>query len=77
MGEINKITSPLANTGLNFGWKCYEGTATYNTTGCLPIGSMTMPFAEYTHAATSGCSITGGYFYTGTTYPNFANKYFL
>lgn len=74
--EINKITSPLP-TGLNFGWRCYEGSAAYNTSGCLPIASMTMPLAEYTHSGTGGCSITGGYVYTGTIYPNFLNKYFF
>lgn len=76
--EIDKITSPLPNTGLNFGWNCFEGTATYPGTGPCPLYTSTVaPFTQYTHAATSGCSITGGYFYTGSTYPNFANKYFF
>jgi len=38
---------------------------------------MVGPFAQYTHSGTSGCSVTGGYAYTGTIYPNFANKYFF
>jgi hypothetical protein len=38
---------------------------------------MIAPFAEYTHAATGGCSITGGYVYTGSVYPNMLNKYFF
>lgn len=75
--EINKVANPLPNTGLNFGWKCYEGSATYSTSGCPALSTMTQPVAEYTHTATGGCSITGGYFYTGTTYPNFQNKYFF
>ncbi len=75
--EINRITNPLPNTGLNFGWRCYEGTAAYNTSGCEAIGTMTMPLTQYTHTATGGCSITGGYFYTGSLYPNFQNKYFF
>jgi glucose/arabinose dehydrogenase len=75
--EINKVANPFPNTGLNFGWKCYEGSATYNTSGCPALSTMTQPVAEYTHTATGGCSITGGYFYTGTTYPNFQNKYFF
>lgn len=72
--EINKITAPLPN-GLNFGWKCFEGNTTYST--CTGTSSMTMPFTQYTHAATGGCSITGGYVYTGSLYPNFLNKYFF
>ncbi|WP_395067375.1 PQQ-dependent sugar dehydrogenase [Flavobacterium sp.] len=73
--EIDKVTNPLP-TGLNFGWRCYEGNATYNTTGCASMTTMTFPIAQYSHSG-GGCSITGGYFYTGTMYPNFQNKYFF
>jgi hypothetical protein len=38
------------------------------------MGTMTFPVTQYDHS--TGCSITGGYFYTGSMYPNFANKYF-
>jgi glucose/arabinose dehydrogenase len=72
--EINKIASPLPNTGLNFGWRCYEGNAAYLTSGCEPMNTMTFPLAQYNNAG-SRCSITGGYVYTGTTYPNLQNKY--
>lgn len=72
--EINNIQTPLP-VGLNFGWRCYEGNVAYITSGCAPIGTMTMPVAQYTHA--NGCSITGGYEYTGSLYPAFANKYFF
>lgn len=72
MEEINKIASPLP-VGLNFGWRCYEGTVPFNTSGCASIGTMTMPFSQYTHS--DGCSVTGGYVYTGTLYPNLLNKY--
>ena len=72
--EINKVSSPMPNTGLNFGWKCYEGNATYNTSGCIAASGLTFPLAQYTHA-NSACSITGGYVYTGTLYPNLLGKY--
>ena len=74
--EIDKVVSPLPNTGLNFGWRCYEGNSTYNTTGCAASSTMTFPFTQYSRSG-GACSITGGYFYTGTTYPNFQNKYFF
>jgi hypothetical protein len=73
--ELNKIASPLPNTGLNFGWKCYEGNETYNTTGCNPANTMTFPFYQYPLYSNGTCSITGGYLYTGSTYPNLQNKY--
>lgn len=71
--EINKASGTAS--GLNYGWRCYEGNSVYNTSGCAASSTMTYPFVQYTHAATSGCSITGGYVYTGTTYPNLQNKY--
>lgn len=76
--EINKIANPLPNTGLNFGWRCYEGNLTYDTSSgtCPPYASTVAPVTQYGHGS-SRCSITGGYFYTGSTYPNFANKYFF
>ena len=58
--EINKILSPLPNTGLNFGWRCYEGNVAYNTTGCVPLASMTAPIAVV-NQNTGACSSTGGY----------------
>ena len=76
--EIDKIPSPLPNTGLNFGWRCYEGNLTYDITSgtCPPYASTVAPITQYGHGS-GRCSITGGYFYTGSTYPNFANKYFF
>lgn len=76
--EINKIPSPLPNTGLNFGWRCYEGNTTYDISSgtCPTYASTVAPITQYGHGS-SRCSITGGYFYTGSLYPNFANKYFF
>ncbi len=71
--EVNKVPAPLP-TGLNFGWRCYEGNSAYNTSGCAAMSTMVFPVTQYDHS--TGCSITGGYFYTGSMYPNFANKYF-
>lgn len=73
--EINKVPSPLT-PGLNFGWRCYEGNTAYNTAGCPAIGTFTMPLAQYTHSS-GACSVTGGYVYTGSIYPNFSNQYFF
>lgn len=36
------------NNGPNFGWRCYEGTAAYNTTGCQPM-------ANYVNPSTNTC----------------------
>jgi glucose/arabinose dehydrogenase len=73
--EINKTSFPLPNTGLNYGWKCYEGTIVYNNSGCPIFSNTIAPFTDYVYGSNDRCSITGGYFYTGSMYPNFANKY--
>ncbi|HEY0047428.1 MAG TPA: PQQ-dependent sugar dehydrogenase [Flavobacterium sp.] len=72
--EINHIENPLT-PGLNFGWRCYEGNEPFNTSGCPSASTLTMPTESYTHSATGGCSITGGYEYTGVLYPNLQGKY--
>jgi glucose/arabinose dehydrogenase len=75
--EINKVSA--TNTGLNFGWKCYEGNDVYSTSNCpVPGAIYTFPFVQYSSAGGSGnCSVTGGYVYRGTAYPNFQGKYFF
>lgn len=74
--EIDKVSSPLPNTGLNFGWRCFEGTSSNISSGCPAFSSTVAPFTQY-NQTTARCSITGGYFYSGSTYPNFADKYFF
>lgn len=75
--EINRVNS--TNSGLNYGWRCYEGNATYNTTGCPSSSTMTFPIAEYSHNNSGNfkCSITGGYVYRGTLQPSLVGKYFF
>jgi glucose/arabinose dehydrogenase len=73
--EINKVASPLP-TNLNFGWKCKEGNSTF-ATGCAGL-TLTAPIAAIAHSGGAGdgsCSITGGYVYTGSQYPNLSGKY--
>jgi len=72
--EIDRATSDAA--GLNYGWRCYEGSQTYNTTsGCPDPSELTFPVAEYTHSG-GNCSITGGYVYRGTIYSDIYGLYF-
>lgn len=73
--EINKV-SPTAS-GLNYGWKCYEGNAIFESSQCSLVEMYTMPVAQYANQDSPRCSITGGYVYTGSNYPNMLNKYFF
>src|SRR5690606_7013799 len=73
--EINHVQSD--NAGLNFGWGCYEGkNITSDTLVCVDSTTMTFPLAYYEHHGFRG-SITGGYVYRGSLYPNLVGKYFF
>ena len=75
--EIN-LVSPTA-AGLNYGWRCYEGTIeseVFDAGECPAMGTLTFPVAEYAHNA-GRCSITGGYRYRGSEFPNFSGTYFF
>ena len=71
--EINR--APAGVSGQNYGWRCYEGTQEYNTSGCPNQSELTFPMAEYSHSG-GNCSITGGYVYRGEIYENFLGVYF-
>jgi len=62
--------------GNNYGWRCYEGNAPYNTTGCQPASSYDAPVHVISHTG-GPCSITGGYVYRGAQYANWFGKYFF
>ena len=57
--EIN-----LVKKGDNLGWRCFEGTSVFNSSGCSSIQAVE-PVAKYTHSQ-GRCSITGGYVYRGS-----------
>jgi glucose/arabinose dehydrogenase len=60
--------------GQNYGWRCYEGNAAYNTSGCGPASNYTFPVQVYDH--NGNCSVTGGHVYRGTLFPNMQGVYF-
>lgn len=60
--------------GENYGWRCYEGDAEFNSSGCsADANDFVFPVHAYNHAL--GCSVTGGYVYRGTQYPSLTGKY--
>lgn len=71
--EINRVS--ISEGGLNYGWRCYEGSQPFNTENCPPESELTFPIAEYSHA--NGCSISGGYVYRGSVYTDIAGFYFF
>ncbi len=59
--------------GENYGWRCYEGFEPFNLEDCPAEDAFTFPAHAYAHNL--GCSVTGGYVYRGTRYPNIYGHY--
>jgi glucose/arabinose dehydrogenase len=62
-----------SNGGENYGWRCYEGNHSYNTSGCDSSSTMEFPVWEYS----SGCSVIGGCIYRGAAIPSLDGTYFF
>ena len=76
--EINKVDG-AGTPGDNYGWRCFEGSMSFNSSGNCPPGGINntiAPVAEYDHSG-GKCSITGGYIYRGTSNIDFVGKYFF
>ena len=70
--EIN-FRAAAATSGTNYGWRCYEGNATFNSSGCTGTNYI-FPVHAYT-TQNPAASITGGVVYRGTTYPALQGTY--
>jgi glucose/arabinose dehydrogenase len=64
----------LIGSGLNYGWRCYEGPAAYNLSGCGPASWYTFPIKSYSRSSPH-CSVTGGYIYRGSRRPDLVGRY--
>lgn len=70
--EVNRV--PYTDAGLNYGWRCYEGNAPYDTSGCPDMSEMTFPVADFP-IPPCFCNVVGGYVYRGTMYTDIAGVY--
>jgi glucose/arabinose dehydrogenase len=61
--------------GENYGWRLMEGSLCFNPVTDCNDGSLTLPVIEYDHSS-GDCSITGGYRYRGSMYPDLEGIYF-
>ncbi len=72
--EIN-LQRASSGGGENWGWRCYEGNAPYNTADCSPAAAYDAPVFTYAHP--SGFSVTGGFVYRGMEDYNLQGHYLL
>ena len=75
VGQNEREEINIIENGGNYGWPIMEGIECFNTDSCDQSG-LTLPVADYTHAATDGCSVTGGFVYRGQQFPEFYGHYF-
>jgi len=72
--EINfRAASSLC--GANYGWRCYEGNATFNTTNCAAASNYVFPAYAYP-TQNPAASVTGGVVYRGKEYASLKGCYF-
>lgn len=76
-GVWEEINFEPANSGggFNYGWRCYEGNATYNTSGCAGASAYEAPIHDYSHNGFTHCSVTGGFVYRGCDNPDLYGHY--
>jgi glucose/arabinose dehydrogenase len=63
--------------GLNYGWRCYEGSHAYENTGCGNISEYVMPLHDYAGYNSNGVggSVLGGFVYRGTQFQSLQGWY--
>lgn len=60
--------------GANYGWNIMEGTHCFSPSTNCDSTDLVLPITEYGHDV--GCSVTGGYVYRGSNFPQMAGAYF-
>ncbi len=58
----------------NYGWRCYEGLNSYNSTGCGPASNYVFPVRAYPTQNPSA-AVTGGVVYRGSIFPGMQGYY--
>ncbi|MEO0787681.1 MAG: PQQ-dependent sugar dehydrogenase [Bacteroidota bacterium] len=75
--EINRVDATIG--GLDYGWDCQEGFDTYNgprSADCDPGDVYQSPIVEFPRSGEQAAlSITGGFVYRGTEFPNLVGWY--
>ena len=65
---------PANRAGRNYGWRYYEGFQAYIGT---PPASLVLTPPLHAYGRTAGRSVTGGYVYRGSAYPDLRGRYFF
>lgn len=67
--EVDRVVA-----GGNYGWRCYEGDAEFDLTGCPAPAELEFPVATYANPS-EGISVTGGFVYRGAQLTELVGAY--
>src|SRR5680860_1744760 len=73
VGQGERAEIDIIEPGGNYGWRCYEASLVFDSTGCGARAQYSFPVAEYGHD--EGQSITGGFVYRGDAIPGLRGVY--
>lgn len=75
--EVNRLPAG-SDAGANFGWSRFEGTRAFsNNCSNRTSKTETAPIFDYPHGSAGGNSVTGGYVYRGSRYPEIVGNYYF
>jgi len=76
--SVGDVGDPGYLGGRNYGWRCFEANAAFNTGNCPDSSTLTFPFFAFNHSFDGfSCSLTGGYVYRGTAITGLQGSYFF
>jgi len=73
VGQVNREEIDIITKGGNYGWRCYEGFASFETAGCAAQSTYDDPIYDYGRSV--GQSIIGGFVYRGNAIPSLYGTY--
>ncbi|HEY0979149.1 MAG TPA: PQQ-dependent sugar dehydrogenase [Flavobacteriales bacterium] len=73
--EVNRL--PGDTSGVNFGWRCYEGFQAYALEGCPADSLLEFPMITHANILNGGtfCAVIGGKVYRGSRFPRLYGRY--
>lgn len=76
VGQNAREEVDLITLGGNYGWRCYEGDAVFNPSGCQNKSTYVAPIVDHERSGPDAAqAITGGYVYRGTTLDSLQGRY--
>jgi len=73
VGQRREEEINLIRRGQNYGWRCFEGSLSFDESNCSSVDAYEAPVISYGHD--EGESVTGGFVYRGNAIPGIVGDY--